>query len=344
MGPRKLVLGSVAAAIVGLSGVTLAAWLEYRGITPGPLFYVPHPTLGYEVAASARQGGEWLWEITDEIGARTGEHRLPQAGPPIVLAGCSFTWGMGVPWEHTFGAVLEKMIRRPVINLGVSGYGTVGARLRLQDRRTLRPQTVIYTLIPAHLGRNVQPCAASGGRLCLAVPHYRFDGGRPSLVPPLSHDWYSLEAIEKTIPEFGPGNITRWIRRHLRRLSGHTPQGLSASVDEADQLSAFEEEMKAWSKSAQEEGYRLVVAWVPLMDKLETMPHDVKTILKKYSVSSVDLSQSLREVASRCVSPQDCHPGRAAHEAMARELAINPEIRLTYFGSEVAMQKTARAE
>lgn len=332
MGPGQLIRGALAVTFALAAGVTLASWMEFRRIEKAPLFYIPHPKLGYEVAPSARQGGSWLWELTDAHGARTGEHRVPQAGPPIVLAGCSFTWGMGVPWEHTFGAVLEKMIQQPVINLGVSGYGTVGARLRLQDRRTLKPQTVIYTMIPAHLGRNAQPCAASGGRLCLAVPHYRFDSGRLSLHPPLSHDWYSLEAIEKTIPEFGTGHITRWIRRHLRALSGHTPQGLSASVSEADQLSAFEEEMKEWSKNAHEEGYRLVVAWVPLMDKLEAMPHDVEAILKKHSVPWIDLSQALRGVPSRCVSPQDCHPSRAAHEAMARELAQALATSLTHSG------------
>jgi hypothetical protein len=64
----------------------------------------------------------------NEIGARVpseGTH-YDEAVPTLILVGCSYTMGFGLPYEETFAGYLESIPSFPfqVVNLGVEGYGT----------------------------------------------------------------------------------------------------------------------------------------------------------------------------------------------------------------------------
>jgi len=77
--------------------------------------------------------------------------------PTILLVGCSVTMGHGVPYNETFGSRLESNPKFPyqVINLGVQGYGTDQALLKLRRYiNQFNVKSVIYVYIPQHLYRN----------------------------------------------------------------------------------------------------------------------------------------------------------------------------------------------
>jgi lysophospholipase L1-like esterase len=76
-------------------------------------------------------------------------------GSGIVVIGDSHAMGWGVNDEETFSAELQRLIRRPVYNLGVSSYGTVRELLNLKRSGLLaKADTVILQYCENDLSEN----------------------------------------------------------------------------------------------------------------------------------------------------------------------------------------------
>jgi len=79
----------------------------------------------------------------------------------IALFGDSFTHGDDVPYEHSFGAVLERSLNEAgipaeVLNFGVGGYGIDQALLRFtQQGAAFAPHLVVLGFQPENLKRNL---------------------------------------------------------------------------------------------------------------------------------------------------------------------------------------------
>lgn len=77
---------------------------------------------------------------TGEHGFRLHSHAvMPQRA--VLAVGDSFTAGSGVADHESYPAQLEQMLRRPVINAGVGGYGT--------DQMVLMAETLLSRLEPS---------------------------------------------------------------------------------------------------------------------------------------------------------------------------------------------------
>jgi lysophospholipase L1-like esterase len=123
---------------VGLAASLALLELGVRVFDVGPTFHVVYreivrasddPALGYELRPGARDGPDRI----SATGLRDGEH--PLAKPPgvfrILAVGDSVTYGLGLPRDAAWPAVLERILNeraRPgaprfeVLNLGVPGY------------------------------------------------------------------------------------------------------------------------------------------------------------------------------------------------------------------------------
>jgi len=79
----------------------------------------------------------------------------------IAMFGDSFTHGDDVPYEHSFGAVLERSLNEAgipaeVLNFGVGGYGVDQAMLRFkQQGAAFAPHLVVFGFQPENLKRNL---------------------------------------------------------------------------------------------------------------------------------------------------------------------------------------------
>lgn len=109
-------------------------------------------------------------------------YRFDPAAPTVILAGCSYTFGHGLPYEETFAGRLAARPDVPlqVVNLGVQGYGTDQSLLLLRrefDR--FRVRAVVYTFLLDHVKRN------DNADRRLIFPKARFPGTKPrfSLAP-----------------------------------------------------------------------------------------------------------------------------------------------------------------
>lgn len=108
-----------------------------------------HPILGWP---SPLEYGE---ERFDGSGSRWIP-AFPVAGTEIVsLYGDSYTYAEDVGHEDAWSNVLSKMVKGRVANFGVGGYGTDQAYLRFIRNIDDHAKTIILTIVPDNLKRNV---------------------------------------------------------------------------------------------------------------------------------------------------------------------------------------------
>jgi len=123
-------------------------------------FLVFDPVLGWSIAPN-RTSADGLYHSSEEgiRSLRPGMHLWgAHTGPLIALVGDSFTFGLEVTYDASWGAQLERALggRAAVRNFGVDGYGIDQAYLRyVRDVRPWKPDVVILALIDHDLERSM---------------------------------------------------------------------------------------------------------------------------------------------------------------------------------------------
>ncbi len=123
------------------------------------------PDLGWAVRPNSQSGNGLYY--SNSAGVRTSSSRPETPLKPvpgvlrIAIFGDSFTHGDRVPYEESWGAILEKIMNengRPVevINLGGQGYGIDQAFLRWRKHgRPLQPHLVIFGFQNSNVKRSM---------------------------------------------------------------------------------------------------------------------------------------------------------------------------------------------
>ena len=120
------------------------------------LGHVPNP--GFSGPGVGRS-----FHTIDADGLRFSGERPVSSERPILTVGDSYTYGDEVRDEEAWPAQLQRIMGRPVLNGGVTGYGfdqTVLRAEQLVDRHN--PSVVIVGFI-THTIFNAPKCAACGG-------------------------------------------------------------------------------------------------------------------------------------------------------------------------------------
>jgi hypothetical protein len=135
-------------------------------------------------------------------GSRATGTPASASGDPVVVIGCSFAEGYGLPDDETFTWLLQQRFpRRPVLNFATPGYGTYQS-LQLLDEligtRKIHPAAVIYGFLPQHAARNVltspllEAFRAFGGQR-FSPPHVELHDGQLRMFPPFVVSNWPLE-------------------------------------------------------------------------------------------------------------------------------------------------------
>ncbi|MBQ2645288.1 hypothetical protein IJG14_06935, partial [bacterium] len=79
---------------------------------------------------------------------------------PIVLYGCSYTYGDGLKENENFSYFLSKYAKRPVYNFGLSGRGMQQALYIMQNQPLIQPEPeyIFYTFLNRHIRRLYMSC------------------------------------------------------------------------------------------------------------------------------------------------------------------------------------------
>ncbi|MGH7769156.1 MAG: SGNH/GDSL hydrolase family protein [Candidatus Binatia bacterium] len=123
-------------------------------------YFIPDDLLGWTIGAN-RQSTDGLYSSSAEgiRSARPGESYAARAPAyRIALVGDSFTFGLEVPFDESWGYQLEQEFesRIQVLNFGVDGYGVDQAYLRYwRDVRPWKPDLVIFGFINHDLYRSM---------------------------------------------------------------------------------------------------------------------------------------------------------------------------------------------
>lgn len=173
-------------AVVGESMVRVGATPSSQGLSFGPVrltprdwqatiewnrnllrqspsnisYFVQDSLLGWTVGSS-RQSKDGLY-LSSKEGIRSSQAGMAyseiQGFSRIAIVGDSYTFGLEVPFESTWGNKLEKQlpVRVQVLNFGVDGYGVDQAYLRYhRDVRPWHPDVVIFGFINHDLYRTM---------------------------------------------------------------------------------------------------------------------------------------------------------------------------------------------
>ena len=95
--------------------------------------------------------------LANSFGARDDENSLEN--PDIILLGDSFAFGCGVEKDQTCESFLEKLCHVAVLNLGLSGYGTVQEFLILKrwaaQHKQLKNKLIVFLFYSNDLSENL---------------------------------------------------------------------------------------------------------------------------------------------------------------------------------------------
>ena len=153
-------------------------------------FLMPDERLGWVINPGRRTADGLYFSSVEGL-------RSPQAGVAfadrkarhrVALVGDSFTFGLEVSYEQSWGARLERALGGDVqvLNFGVDGYGVDQAYLRYtRDVRPWRPDVVIFGLITHDLFRSMAVysfVSFPGWPFPFAKPRFVADGDRLALL------------------------------------------------------------------------------------------------------------------------------------------------------------------
>jgi hypothetical protein len=242
----------------------------------------PDPLLGW-VLGRARRSANGLYASSAE-GVRTatpGERAAARSGRRIALVGDSFTFGLDVAFEDSWGRRLERALGPDVhvLNFGVEAYGVDQAYLRyLRDARPWRPDVVILGIIDHDLYRSMAVyffLSFPGWDYPFAKPRFAVRSRDPTLLNaplPSPESIAAAPAIaELPFVAYEPGyRAPEWVwwpldRSYLHRLlvSKYRELVYESGPSRADMLALNRQLVRAFLREAGAQGSSPLVVYFP---------------------------------------------------------------------------------
>jgi lysophospholipase L1-like esterase len=323
------------AAAVGIEVVSYGTIPNLQMTLEGDTPVVFDPEIGLVPSPHASTRRVELWPdgkpkfgynvYTDQRGARVDRPGLVTSDHMDALfIGDSFTWGAGVEAQNTFADGVAGRLGISVSNLSNPGYGTLQALQLLQRNRDLTPRVIVYTVIAAHMHRNLAACVSSYYPFCFDGSHVAWVNGAPKIVAPISNGLRRfLLHVEAQRHGLWPHV---WVAHGLDVIFGKILLARDDPYDPAKQSLAMKfllDQMAATAKSMRAE---LLVVYVPLyvaahMD-LKPAPPAVVEATSALHVQLLDLTPTFqRHDAPSLFIPSDGHPNVAGHALIADEIA-----------------------
>jgi hypothetical protein len=307
-------------------------------------FLIYDDYMGWTVAPNKRSADGLYWSSSEGIRApHDGVAFANQQGRTrIALVGDSFTFGQEVPYEDTWGNLLEQALGSEfqVLNFGVPGYGVDQAYLRYEkDVRRWNPKIIIFGFIAHDLIRTLSVyhfLAFPESSLPFSTPRFVLADGalQKRNIPPLApDDIFSRESIaELPFLEYQPEyNHTHWekslsylpyvARLFISRFPRWSMENAHGSHEAFVSLNASI--LKAFVQTVKETESIPLVVYFPSGREVtvpgQRFPAAVsQQVLEEASIAYTDLSPCLMELnpADRLV-PNGVHYSRQGNAKVA---------------------------
>ena len=301
-------------------------------------FFLSDETLGYRPAAGrilshrANVRDELLFQVQYTINqdglreAMPADAAQPAGDACLVFFGDSFTFGEGMPDQHTMPAQVWRKLQGTtrVVNFGFLGYGPHQMLASLQDGRLesqgrCRPSHVIYQAIPTHVSRaaGLESWDTHGPRYVLDDTAHvrragRFDEARGQMLLDRYRKWHQQfpRQIKAALEQSALDRLL--LRSH--RAVGQQDVALFIGIIE---------EAKTFVERTYPGAQFHIVFWdfeedLPVVDQVQQQlrnhnvaVHPVSTILPNFPADERRYE----------ISPYDRHPNAMAHEMIADFIA-----------------------
>ena len=214
------------------------AWVGQYHTRPSENFIVDEQT-GWRL----RPNHEFTWLKEGRIthyrsnsqGFRSPEdfHPASETRKIIVFAGDSYTFGAGVEYEETFGALVQAHApNRVAYNLGMPGFGVDQVWLSVRDQGLpMKPDLIVVGLVDADLERSLMPHRPAEG---FDKPSFKLSHGRLLLRTREQPPKFFYRFVEEH------SRILSLVRRAMRRIARNVGVGEYWTLNEAilDELQA----------------------------------------------------------------------------------------------------------
>jgi hypothetical protein len=265
------VLFCLAASEIGLrfvSGIPLLEIADYRtkaairDLWQGQAEY--DPLLGWRMVPFFSASGGVTSAVVSYPRPRTIEHGLRSNGPNndhlrtggVLAIGASFTAGSEVEDYESWPAQLEELIKRPVANSGVGGYGVDQMVLRAEQLiPVVEPDTVVVDILP----ENIMIAGLSvNGR---PKPYFKMEDGR------LVHHNYPVPKFDPPVGIFDRAKEYLGYSYGLHRIFGTYARNFWYAFDGQTFRNADNDELEVSCKLlerlhafTEERGIRLIIS------------------------------------------------------------------------------------
>lgn len=261
-------------------------------------------TLGWDYIPNLSKTITWGSHIREvyfnENGIRVSdpEYRFSGSTPTVLFVGGSYTMGQGLSYDETFvgqfGAKDEMQYQ--AVNLGVQGYGTDQAFLRLKKHvDDFNTKIVVYTFMDFHVLRN------GNYDRRMIYPNAQFIGTKPKFSLDKNNEIY-LDKRPQSYQEYSHSYVWDFLRMKYYQFFDSRKQ--------KEDIELTHSIIRAMNEYCDARGVHFVVInWryrdqpvnqlsdlgIPVIDTLETAPYNWGTM----------------------IIPQDGHPNKEANEYVA---------------------------
>jgi hypothetical protein len=263
---------------------------------------------------------------TNSAGFRDDETSLQH--PDVLLLGDSIGFGWGVEKDQTVEAQLEKLLGVRVLNLSVSGYGTIQEAILFERWLALHPddhqtRLAIFLFYRNDLNENVQPYFALYPNLFKAGNKVVASAATPGDF----RDWLAACRREMTRGPARYSYVADYALDVWHKITGAAPalspipfmEGF-ARVD--DPIEAFQLITSQIKNVAEQRGMRVLFAYVPSINSFEQHDDDrVAAFVRETSLAQGFAYTDLHAVlTSGDYYHLDDHLRPAGQEKIARQL------------------------
>jgi hypothetical protein len=306
-------------------------------------YFIGDDLLGWTVGPNRRsKDGMYL---SNADGLRSQEADRAAAGQPthnrIAIVGDSFTFGLDVPFDESWGYQLERSLGSEfaVLNFGVDGYGVDQAYLRYhRDARPFHPALTIFGFIEHDLWRTMVVYSFISfpeWDRPFAKPRFVLNDGKLELlnVPLIRPSEILAQKSVADLPfiEYDPGySPIEWqwrfyhASRLVRLLVSRFPRWSHVRAEVSEALTRINTELLLhFVRLASAEGTKPLIVYFPSRGDFEgqdrSMSERVLTVLRESGVDSVNLTSCVRETApERAFIPGKRHYSAVGNAAVAR--------------------------
>lgn len=265
------------------------------------------------------------------------------AKSPLVVIGCSQSYGAGIDGLETFASLVASRTRLRYLNLSIPGAGSIYSALRLESVPGLDPKIIVYGLYEDHLYRNLRRCALVNHPLCHQLPIVGFDGnGQARTIMPdfwfenLIGGFVSLRRKFYVEQFEGSGRTSYWLDVFWSfiRLTTTVRFRIYGDPNRADRmtlLAALDHSLGRMAAFAKAHDAWFIVVWIPITDwprPERRLPDDIRSLIEARTDLIVDMAPVWNEMFvgspvtpfAPFVIPTDGHMNELAHRSVADEV------------------------